>query len=409
VLGPAHPDYATSLGNLAGLYYSKGEYDRALPLYERALAIREQVLGPAHPDYATSLHNLAELYRAEGKYDQALVLFQKALHIREHSLGREHPETNQSLLNLANIYYGQGKYDEALPLLQRALEISERFFGKQHPFLAQILINLAEVYKLRNDFDKASPLLQRASQISGDQSILQSKASENLEKTKRLQNLGELATMMAHNIKNPVGNIRDRASAALEDIREGLFEPNELQPLLENIITQASRLYDIVENFRQFARGNRQKHEPIDCRELVKSMEGFYQGMFQHEKIDFKVEYQESLQYFIYANRFQLQEVLKSLLDNATEAVQNQSNPTVWLKISVVADQIIFSIEDNGKGINLQQREKLFMPFESSKPQGIGFGLYSSYQMVKENGGELKYEQQEGRTCFIVTLPKTEE
>ena len=59
VLGPNHPDTASSLNNLAGLYYSQGDYERARPLYERALAITEQVLGPNHPDTASSLNNLA--------------------------------------------------------------------------------------------------------------------------------------------------------------------------------------------------------------------------------------------------------------------------------------------------------------------------------------------------------------
>ena len=62
VLGPMHPDTATSLNNLAVLYNSQGKYDDAEPLFKRALAVREEVLGPMHPDTATSLNNLAVLY-----------------------------------------------------------------------------------------------------------------------------------------------------------------------------------------------------------------------------------------------------------------------------------------------------------------------------------------------------------
>ena len=61
-LGEGHPDYATSLNNLALLYYAMGAYDRAEPLYRQALEIRKKVLGEEHPDYATSLNNLAALY-----------------------------------------------------------------------------------------------------------------------------------------------------------------------------------------------------------------------------------------------------------------------------------------------------------------------------------------------------------
>ena len=62
VLGREHSDVATSLNNLAGLYYNQGQYAKAEPLYQRALAIREKALGPEHPDVAQSLNNLAVLY-----------------------------------------------------------------------------------------------------------------------------------------------------------------------------------------------------------------------------------------------------------------------------------------------------------------------------------------------------------
>ena len=65
-LGERHPDYATSLNNLAGLLQSQGDYAAATPLYEQALAIRKEVLGERHPDYATSLNNLAVLLQGAG-------------------------------------------------------------------------------------------------------------------------------------------------------------------------------------------------------------------------------------------------------------------------------------------------------------------------------------------------------
>ena len=68
-----------------------GAYDQALPLYQRALKIREKALGPEHPDTANSLNNLALLYQAMGAYDQALPLYQRALKIMEKSWARSTP------------------------------------------------------------------------------------------------------------------------------------------------------------------------------------------------------------------------------------------------------------------------------------------------------------------------------
>ena len=126
VLGPNHPDTATSLNNLAGIYSSQGQYKEAEPLLKRALEINEKALGPDHPNTAISLNNLAEIYRSQGQYKEAEPLLKRALEIREKALGPDHPDTATSLNNLAAIYRNQGQHKEAEPLLKRALEINEK-------------------------------------------------------------------------------------------------------------------------------------------------------------------------------------------------------------------------------------------------------------------------------------------
>ena len=69
------------LNNLAALYRAQGQYAKAEPLYQRALAIREKALGAAHPQVAMSLNNLAEFYDNQGRYAKAEPLYQRALAI----------------------------------------------------------------------------------------------------------------------------------------------------------------------------------------------------------------------------------------------------------------------------------------------------------------------------------------
>jgi len=85
---------AAALFVQAGQYLQeRARYEQAAPLYQRALAIREQELGPHHPDTARSLNNLAQLYWAQGKYPEAEPLYQRALAIYEQELGASHPST----------------------------------------------------------------------------------------------------------------------------------------------------------------------------------------------------------------------------------------------------------------------------------------------------------------------------
>ena len=159
--GPDHPHTATSLNNLAVLYYEKGRYGEAELLYIRALAIREKALGPEHPDTAISLNNLAALYRDQGRYGEAEPLYIRALAIREKALGPEHPKTAPSLSSLALLNYSQGRYGEAEPLFKRTLTIREKALGPQHPDTAASLNNLATLYVSQGAYAKAEPLRRR--------------------------------------------------------------------------------------------------------------------------------------------------------------------------------------------------------------------------------------------------------
>jgi tetratricopeptide (TPR) repeat protein len=162
VLGPEHPDTARSLNNLALLHDTLGNYAAAQPLYERALAIFEQMLGLTHPDIARILNNVALLHHTIGNYTTAQPLYERALAIYEQALGPEHPDTATSLNNLATLHYATGNYAAAQPLLERALAISEQALGLEHPHTALSLNNLAGLHNDMGDFTAALPLLERA-------------------------------------------------------------------------------------------------------------------------------------------------------------------------------------------------------------------------------------------------------
>ena len=161
-LGPDHPQVATSLVNLALLYDKKGDYAQAESLYQRALMIYEKALGPDHPYVATSLSNLAGLYDKKGDYAKAEPLYQRALAIDEKAFGPNHPDVATDLNNLALLYNNKGDYAKAEPLYKRALAIVEKLPGPIHSLVAITLNNLAELYRTKSDYAKAEPLYQRA-------------------------------------------------------------------------------------------------------------------------------------------------------------------------------------------------------------------------------------------------------
>jgi CHAT domain-containing protein/Tfp pilus assembly protein PilF len=165
IFGPDHRDVADVLNSLAILYYYKGDYVRAEPLCQRALIIREKALGPWHPNVADSLRDLAFICVDKGDYARAELLCQRALTIKECELGPEHPGIASYIHNLALFCQTQRDYVKAEPLYRRALAIREKMPGPEHPDVAQTLNNLANIYRDKGDYAKAEPLYERALSI----------------------------------------------------------------------------------------------------------------------------------------------------------------------------------------------------------------------------------------------------
>lgn len=161
-LGAEHLAVAETLNSLGVLYHEQGKYVQAEPLYYQALVIRERTLGAEHPAVAETLNNLGASYYFQGKYTQAEPLYQRAITIRQQVLGLEHHDTAESLNDLAVLYRNQGKYAQAEPLYQQVLAIEEKAMGSEHPMLAVCLNNLAGLYNLQGKYSQAEPLFYRA-------------------------------------------------------------------------------------------------------------------------------------------------------------------------------------------------------------------------------------------------------
>jgi tetratricopeptide (TPR) repeat protein len=160
--GPDSRDTASSLSNLALLLKEQGDLQRAQPLCERALAICEKVCGPEHPDTAITLNNLASLLRELPDLATARSLLERALAICEKGEGPEHPSTARALNNLGMLMAGQGEFAEARQLLERALGIRGKVLGAEHPHTNMTRANLVQLMLRSGEATGALPLAQAA-------------------------------------------------------------------------------------------------------------------------------------------------------------------------------------------------------------------------------------------------------
>jgi len=154
--------YGISLKNLAHLYSSKGENEKALPLYLEALEHTKNNLGEGHPEYNSRLIDLAEFYESVGQFEEALPLYLEGLEKTKSTFGKDHIKYAIALNNLVIIYLFLEQYEKALPLSLEALEIAKKTIGADHPEYEIYLENLVIVHKALEQYDKILPYLIEA-------------------------------------------------------------------------------------------------------------------------------------------------------------------------------------------------------------------------------------------------------
>lgn len=164
-LGEHHPVYAESLHSLALIAQEKGDYPRALELYQEALAIHRKTKGQYHPEIAATLNNMAELYRKVGNFSAAEPLYEQAIEIDRIVDRHEDPEYGIHLNNLGTLYVSRGSRAKAIPLLRDATIIFRNTVGENHPYYAANMHSVAALYESVGDYAGAARFLRLAVKI----------------------------------------------------------------------------------------------------------------------------------------------------------------------------------------------------------------------------------------------------
>jgi eukaryotic-like serine/threonine-protein kinase len=157
------PDVGAEMMALLGRVYRQlGIYDRAQPLLERSLALRQSVYGAQHVAVASTLADLAALSLDQGRADEAERRHREALAMRGALLGTDHPDVGNSLRDLATALRRLGRYDEAERLQRDALAIHQRHYGPTHAEVASDLDGLGGILRERGQFEPAIATLRQS-------------------------------------------------------------------------------------------------------------------------------------------------------------------------------------------------------------------------------------------------------
>lgn len=161
-----YPDkLARSLNNIALLYEKQRHYSEAEKSHKKALKIKINLYGEETLDVANTFNSLAELYRIQGRILEAQPLCLRALAIRKHLLGENHVLVGNSFNNLALIYQEQYLNEQAENLLIKAINIAKNHLGDNHYIVANRLTNLANVHHKQGRYSEAKHEYEQAVRI----------------------------------------------------------------------------------------------------------------------------------------------------------------------------------------------------------------------------------------------------
>lgn len=223
-----------------------------------------------------------------------------------------------------------------------------------------------------------------------------------LIQAQKMATWNEVARRIAHEIKNPLTPIRLTAERFLRKHRQqdpGLGDA--LEEGVEVIVREVGTLKNMVDEFSRFARMPRPQPKTVDLERLIEETLSLYSGL--KDGIELIETIGEDARQVVF-DPSQLKSVLINLLDNALEATDAPGSVTV----SAARDNgtVLLSVADTGRGIAHESRDKLFLPYFSTKGRGTGLGLAIVHRIVGDHHAIIRVEDNHPRgTVFVLELP----
>lgn len=231
-------------------------------------------------------------------------------------------------------------------------------------------------------------------------------AQSELARLARLNELGEMASTLAHELNQPLSSIANYVQGCILLLgkKDGAAEA-KMQSALAEVAKQSLRAGDIIRHLREFVtRGDTEK-ELEDIKRLVEEAAGL--ALVGSQALGVRTQFQfPSSEALVLVDRIQVQQVLTNLMRNAIEAMQDAPHRELSVVTTAADGRVVVSIADTGSGISPDIAENLFKPFVTSKPTGMGIGLSISKRIISAHGGEISaLNNAVGGATFSFTLP----
>jgi len=215
-------------------------------------------------------------------------------------------------------------------------------------------------------------------------------AQADLARANRVTSMGELAASLAHEVNQPIAAAVTNASTCLRWLSRDQPDLEEARAAASRIVQDGKRASEIVKRVRQLFKKDTLQREPVDLNEIIREMMILLRSETSQFAVLVRVELAADLPE-VMGDRVQLQQVLMNLMTNSIDAMRDVDGTRELTIQSQRGEdgQLLISVRDTGVGLPLQQADKIFNSFFTTKTQGTGMGLSISRSIVESHGGRL--------------------
>jgi PAS domain S-box-containing protein len=305
---------------------------------------------------------------------------------------------------------GERNYRIVLPYLERALLGENVRFAQDIELAEGRPVSVEGIYVPdRDEKGVVRGIYVLALDVTERNNALQEarRLQDELLHAGRVSTMGELAGALAHEINQPLSAIMSNAQAARRYLIAPEPDVQEVREILDDIVAQDARAGDIIHRMRAFLKKTKPDFARLDLNVIWREAVNLLRSDAAMRDIQVDVELDPALPPVL-CDRIQLHQVALNLLLNGLDAVadcprgQRRVRVRTWRQDAMA----LSAVTDSGKGVADGAAEKIFEPFHSTKPQGLGMGLSVSRRIVTRHQGRIWFENEPGSgASFYVSLP----
>jgi two-component system NtrC family sensor kinase len=222
-----------------------------------------------------------------------------------------------------------------------------------------------------------------------------------LLQAEKLAAMGRLTSQIAHELNNPIYGIMN----TLELLKTEIPPESKRRRVLDLSLSETQRLAEMLRNMLSFSKPQEEARKEINVNELIEGILLMMERQMREANVRVETHFEEDLP-AVMASTNQMRQVFLNMFKNAKEAMPKGGTLTVTTEKD--AGRLLIHIRDTGTGIPEEIRNKIFEAFFTTKQKvkGVGLGLSVCYGIIKDHGGEIRVESEEGKgTIFTISLP----